>query len=291
MLYALGLGDEVVGVTYACDYPPEVKGKPVVVRTRLPETKTSAELDAKVKDFIARQESLYSVDENLLAELRPDLIVTQDLCMVCAASPDDFPAALARLPKEPKVLTLAPTTLQEVWTGLLTIAEATRRLGPAADIVADIKRRMTKVANSVDAAAARPRVACLEWFDPPFAAGHWVPDMVEHAGGVDVLGRRGKPSFEIEWEKVLASEPDLILICPCGYDLEEVVREFRQAELPDGWDRLPAVRAGRVFAVDANSYFSRPSHRLITGVEMLARLIAPNWQEAGIPAGVRRLTD
>ena len=291
MLYALGLGDEVVGVTYACDYPPEVKSKPVVVQTRLPETETSVELDAKVKEFLSCEESLYSVDEELLAELQPDLIITQDLCMVCAASPDDFPAALAKLPKEPKVLTLAPTTLAEVWTDLLTIAEATRHLGPAADIVSGIKRRLTTVADSVAADLTRPRVACLEWLNPPFAAGHWVPDMVEHAGGIDVLGQTGKPSFEIGWDKVLESEPDLILICPCGYDLEEAEAEFRQTKLPDGWDRLPAVRHGRVFAVDANSYFSRPSHRLITGVEILARLIAPTWQEAAMPEGARRLSD
>ena len=288
MLFALGLGEEVVGVTYACDFPEEAREKPVVVKTRLPETGDSGELDATVKEYISRRESLYSVDDRLLTELQPDLIVTQDLCYVCAASPDDLPTALSKLAKEPQVITLAPTTLKGVWEDLLTIAEATRHLGPAADILADIRRRMQRIERAVEGAAERPRVACLEWIKPPYAGGHWVPDMVAHAGGRDVLGKSGEPSFEVTWEQVLAGEPDVIVICPCGFSLEEAAKEFQNAELPRGWEGLPAVKNGKVFVVNANQCFSRPSHRLITGVEILAELLHPGRLGSPIPEAMYR---
>ncbi len=285
ILYALGLEDDLVGVTYACDTPAG-SAKPVVVRSRIPASADSAEIDRSVREYLSRGESLYSVDEKLLTELAPDLIVTQDLCHVCAASPDDLPAALARLPKEPRVLTLSPKTLPEVWVDILTVGEATRHLGPAADLVEDIRRRMQKVENALEGITERPRVLCLEWLHPPFVGGHWAPDMVALAGGEDVLGRSGHPSFTVTWEQVLESRPEVILVCPCGFGLEEAVEEFRALSLPEGWAGLPAVQAGKVFAVDADHYFSRPSQGLAGGVEVLAHLLHPDRFEQAPPPGI-----
>jgi iron complex transport system substrate-binding protein len=285
ILYALGLEDDLVGVTYACDNPSEPP-KPVVVRSRMPESSDSAEIDRYVREYLSRGESLYSVDDKLLEELAPDLIVTQDLCHVCAASPDDLPTALAHLPQEPKVLTLSPKTLQEVWVDILSVGEATRHLGPAADLVNDIRRRMQKVENTLQGTTERPRVLCLEWLSPPFVGGHWMPDMVALAGGEDVLGKSGHPSFTVTWDQVLESRPDVVVICPCGFGLEEAVEEFRALGPPEGWADLPAVQAGKVYAVDADHYFSRPSQGLAGGVELLAHLLHPGRFDQEPPAGV-----
>jgi len=285
ILYGLGLGESVVGVSYECDNPPDARNKPVVVHTRLPETKDSGEMDRLVKDYLARGESLYRVDDELLAELAPDLIVTQDLCQVCAASPDDLPTALSRLPKEPRVVTLSPKTMQEVWVDILTVGEAARRLGLAGDLVAEIRQRLRRVADAVAGVEQRPRVLCLEWLNPPFVGGHWVPDMVAHAGGEDVLGKPGQPSFEVSWEQVVESRPDVIVVCPCGYSTEEAAQEFKATKFPPGWSGLPAVRAGQVFAVNANHYFSRPSQGVATGVELLAGLLHPGRVSTPLPSG------
>lgn len=274
VLYAIGLGDEVAGVTYECD-TPGADSKPVVVHSRLPKVEDAGEIDRMVRDYLARGESLYMVDDKLLAEIAPDLIVTQDLCQVCAASPGDLASALTQLPREPKVLSLTPRTLKDVWADILSVGEATRRLGPAADLVEDIRRRLLRVERAVEKAEVRPRVLCLEWLRPPFAAGHWVPDMVELAGGQEVLGRSGRPSYTVSWDQVIESQPEVIIVCPCGYSLDETVAEFRSVQLPKGWDRLPAVQAGKVFAVDANHYVSRPSHHLARGVEIFEQLLHP----------------
>ena len=272
-----------MGVTYACDSPSAARSKPVVVRTRMPEATDSAGIDRLVREYLSRGESLYSVDDKLLGELQPDLILTQDLCHVCAASPGDLPSVLAKLSQEPKVLTLSPTTLQQVWVDILTVGEATKRLGPAADLVEDIRRRLRKVEQAMEGLQERPRVLCLEWLNPAFVGGHWVPDMVAHAGGEDVLGKSGHPSFTVTWELVIESQPEVIVVCPCGFSLEEAATEFRNTKLPEGWEGLPAVQAGKVFAVNANHYFSRPSHRLVTGVEILAKILHPNRFNVALP--------
>ncbi len=224
-LYALSLGDSIVGVTYECDFPPNAKTKPVVVHTKLPHASSPAEIDRLVREFLARGESFYRVEIELLSRLQPDLIVTQDLCHVCAASPGDLGSALSALPGPPRVVSLSPQTINDVWKDILLLGEVTGRVKEASELVAELQRRMAAIECAV-AGALRPRVICLEWLDPPFAAGHWLPEMVVCAGGIDVLGRAGQPGFRLSWEAVVRSEADIVVLMPCGYDLEETLSEF-----------------------------------------------------------------
>ncbi len=285
--YALGLGDSVVGVTHECDFPPEARGKRVVVTSRLPHTTDSAEIDRLVTEFTARGESVYRVDAEALRELDPDLIITQDLCHVCAASPDDLAAALSTLPRVPKVLSLNPHTLSDVWENVITVGAATGREKAAESLVEYLKDRVASVERAVRpfiASRVRPRIACLEWLNPIFNAGHWVPEMVALAGGEDVLAHAGKPSVRMEWQQVLDAAPDVILISPCGYDLARAMEEFSHLQLPNGWNDLPAVKQGRVYVTDANSYLSRPGPRLAEGVAILAKALHPDL-DMNIPEG------
>jgi iron complex transport system substrate-binding protein len=281
-LYALGLGDDVAGVTFECDYPAEVRRKAVVVHTNLPLGLRAREIDDTVNDFVRRGESLYRVDLPELARIDPDLIITQDLCHVCAASPDDLGAALEQLPHAPQVLTLSPKTLEEVWRGIRRVGDATGHAERSARIVEELKARVSRVQAAVN--QAKPtRILCLEWLDPPFIAGHWVPEMVACSGGVDVLGRAGEPGFRCDWDTVLSSNAEAVVLMPCGYNLQQTIDEFRSMRLPEGWKQLPAVAKGRVFAVHASAYFSRPGPRLVEGIEILAHILHPDLAPAGPP--------
>jgi iron complex transport system substrate-binding protein len=275
ILYALNLGDNVSGVTYECDYPEEARLKPVVVNTRLAHSTDPQEINRQVSEFMAKHESLYRIETDLLCKIQPDLIVTQDLCRVCAASPGDLASALAVLPRAPEVLNLNPHTLDDVWNDVFAVAKFTGRGARADTLVAQLRARVEAIGRVVAGVKARPRVLCLEWLDPAFIAGHWVPEMVERAGGMDVLGRVGEAGFRAEWQDILRSKPEVIVIMPCGYHLKEAVAEFQGIHFPSSWMELPAVIAGRVFAVDASSYFSRPGPRLADGVEILAHLCHP----------------
>ncbi len=283
ILFALGLGESVAGVTFECDYPPEARTREVVVRTRLPETSDPAEIDRLVNEFVARGESLYRVEMDRLAKIQPDLIVTQDLCRVCAASPGDFDQSLRLLTRAPQVLTLNPHTLEDVWNDILTVGQATGCRAAAEHLVAALWQSVAKVEGAVQG-AKRPRVLCLEWLAPPFVAGHWVPEMVERAGGRDVLGRTGEPGYRTTWERIRESAPEVVVLMPCGYHLPQVVEDFRRFKFPAGWNALPAVQEGRVFATDASSYFSRPGPRLARGVEILAAAIHPDRVSTPPPA-------
>jgi iron complex transport system substrate-binding protein len=285
ILFELGLGDSVAGITYECDYPPDARTKKVVVRTRLPQASSAAETDRLVSESLARGESLYRIDIEALAGIRPDLIVTQDLCRVCAASPGDLASSIESLAHVPKVISLNPRTLADIWKDVLTVGEATGRGARAKELVAELERRVTAVVQAVAAEPNRPRVLCLEWLDPPFVGGHWVPEMVNLAGGIDVLGRVGEPSFRVDWQKAIASEPDVVVVMPCGYGLEQTVKEFRGMRFLPGWQDLAAVRNGQVFAVDATSYFSRPGPRLAEGVEILANILHPTRTPVAPPDG------
>ena len=283
ILFALGLDDEVAGVTHECDFPPEARKKQVVVRSRLACGADPAEIDRQVSDFLARGESLYSVDLDALRAIEPDLIITQDLCHVCAASPDDLATALARLPRQPRVLSLAPHSLAEVWNDIRAVGEATGCAAQGHALVEELQRRVAAVEHAAAGAAERPCVVCMEWLDPPYAAGHWVPEMVARAGGREVLGRVGEPSSRVRWEEILALLPEVIVLMPCGYGLEQVIAEFARTRLPAGWEELPAVRQGRVYAVDASGYFSRPGPRLATGVEILVQVLHPEHARVAAP--------
>jgi len=272
ILFALGLGDQVAGVSHECDFPPQARTKPVLIKSRISHTESAAAIDRQVREFVERGESLYSVDFELLRAIEPDLIVTQDLCHVCAATPDDLGAALAHLERRPQVVTLNPHSLADVCADIRMVGEATGRAEQANAVVMELERSIASVEKSV-AGLDRPRVLCLEWLDPLYVAGHWVPEMVERAGGIDVLGQAGKPSFRVDWETVLAARPEVIVVMPCGYSLAAAQEEFAGMPLPPGWNGLPAVRDGRVFVVEASGYFSRPGPRLAAGLAILAGAI------------------
>ena len=251
---ALGLVDSLVGVSYECDFPRGVRDKPVVVNTRLPTTDDPAEIDEHVREFLARGESPYRIESDILRKGEPDLILTQELCNVCAATPGDLGSALSDFAVQPQVLALHPHRIEDVLNDILVVGEATERLDEARQLVAGFSDRMAAVAKHVDGVPSRPRVLCLEWIDPPMVGGHWVPEMVEFAGGVDVFGKAEKPSFRVEWDDVFEAQPDVVVIMPCGYGLEKTIGEYRNTSFPDGWHDMAAVRQGRVYAVDANSY-------------------------------------
>jgi iron complex transport system substrate-binding protein len=269
MLFALGLGPDVIAVTHECDYPPAARDLPKVTRDVLPEGLSAAQIDAAVKERTLTGSSIYELDVELLRNLRPDLIVTQELCSVCAVSYEDVRSIADQIETRPQVLSLDPHTVGEVLGDARALARATDRHDEAAELVRTAAARIDRVRLAVRG-ARRPKVAALEWLDPPFAAGHWTPQLIEYAGGEDVLGFVGEPSQERSWEEVRASQPDVVVVMPCGYDSEIA---YREAEMYR--DQLAAIGAGEVVAVDAASYFSRPGPRIVDGLELLARVLHP----------------
>src|SRR5579875_1100283 len=269
MLFALGLGDDVVAVTHECDYPPAVTNLPRITRDRLPPGLSPAQIDAAVKERTLAGDSIYELDTELLHELQPDLIVTQALCKVCAVSVDDVQEIAEELDSQPMVIALDPHTVGEVLGDARTIAQATDTKDAAVELIREAAGRIDRIRVAVRG-ARRPRVAALEWLDPPFAAGHWTPQLIEYAGGEDVLGFAGEDSEEQAWELIAASEPDLVIVMPCGFNAEIAHREAEMHR-----EQLAALGAGQVVAVDAASYFSRPGPRIIEGLELLAHLLHP----------------
>ena len=273
----------MVGVTHECDFPPEAAKKPPLIRPRVDPSAAPSELDRQVRELMSRGESIYAVDDALLRSLAPELIITQDLCHVCAASPDDLGSAIARMQSPPDVLSLHPQTLAGVWDNIREIGKATRRLAEADRLATELARRVAKIEALVRDAASRPRVACLEWLDPFYVGGHWVPEMVECAGGTDLFGHAGSPSFRITPQRVLDAQPEIIVVMQCGYGVERNREEYRRTKFPADWSGLPAVRSGRVFAADANSYFSRSGPRLADGVAILAHVFHPELAIPEVP--------
>ena len=277
-LYALGLGDSVVAVTHECDHPPAVERLPKLTSSVIDGGIPAAEVDARVRELTSRGESLYRLDERRLAALDVDLIVTQAVCAVCAVSFDDVRAVAARLATRPRVISLDPETLEQVLDDLVRLADATgdRRAGERRR--AELRGRIARVRAAV-AGAERPRVAALEWLDPVYVAGHWVPEMVELAGGRDVLGEPGGKSRVVGWREVAGAGPEVVLIMPCGLYADEADAEAREHA-----ERLGGLGAERVVAVDAASSFSRPGPRLVEGVELLGHILHADAVEA--PSGI-----
>jgi iron complex transport system substrate-binding protein len=273
MLFALGLGDDIVAVTHECDYPPAAATLPKVTRDRLPAGLTPAEIDAAVKERTLNGESIYELDTEMLHELQPDLIVTQALGQVCAVSYDDVREIAQEIDSQPIVIALDPHTVGEVLGDARTIAQATDTKDAAVELIREASSRIDRIRLAVRG-ARRPHVVALEWLDPPYAAGHWTPQLIEYAGGEDVLGFAGEKSEEQTWELIAASEPDLVIVMPCGFDAEIAHREAEMHR-----DQLVALGAGEVIAVDAAGYFSRPGPRLIEGLELLANIIHPELVE------------
>jgi len=269
MLFALGLGPDLVAVTHECDYPAAAQELPKVTRDVLPSGLSSAEIDAAVKERTLAGESIYELDAQALNELAPDLIVTQALCSVCAVSFDDVRAIAEELDSQPMVISLDPHTVGEVLGDARTLAQATDRKDAAVELVAEAAARIDRI-RLATRNARRIRVAALEWLDPPFAAGHWTPQLIAYAGGEDVLGFPGENSEERSWQEVAAAAPDVLIVMPCGYDAEIAHREAEMHR-----DELTAVGAGEIVAVNAAAYFSRPGPRLIDGLELLAHILHP----------------
>jgi iron complex transport system substrate-binding protein len=279
ILYALGLGQELVGVTHECDYPPEAKRKPVVVRSAIEAGRlTSNEIDAKVGEILAGGNALYAIDEAAFIEAAPDLILTQGLCEVCALDYNAVSRAAGLLPRSPVILSLNPHSLTDMLNDILRIGAATERREAAESLVRKFKARIQSVGEREP--RRRPRVVCLEWFDPLYVAGHWVPEVVELAGGDDVLGRPGEPSAKISWQLVVDAQPDVLLLMPCGFDMRRTIREATPLRKLEGWSDLPAVKTENVFALNGNAYFSRPGPRLVDGLEILARILHPGYFSA-----------
>jgi iron complex transport system substrate-binding protein len=289
IVFALGLGDQIVGVSHECDYPPDAKQKPILVHSAIDPARMSAgEIDRKVGELLQAGTGLYHIDAAALRAADPDVIITQGLCEVCALDYNEVAAAAALLPRQAKIISLNPHSLSDILVDILRVGEVTDRRSLAAELVDGLRQRIELVGRQEP--DIRPRVVCLEWFEPLYTAGHWVPEIVALAGGFDTLGRPGEPSARIEWRAVIEARPEVILLMPCGFDVGRAVKESTPLRALPGWNELPAVKSGNVFALNGNAYFSRPGPRLVNGLEILARIIHPesvSWSLS--PADAARL--
>jgi len=270
MLYALGFGDRVVAVTHECDYPPEARSLPHLTRTVIPAGLSAAEIDRAVKARVAEGQALYELDEELLASLAPDLIVTQAVCAVCAVSYEEVVEVAARLPSKPRVVQQDPSTLAEMLDDVVALAEAVSEPQKGHELRGELEGRLATVRAAV-AGTSPPRVITLEWLDPPYVGGHWIPEMISIAGGEDVAGPPGLKSPEVSWGELSGLNPDVTIAMPCGWYVED-----SRAQAIAHWDQIEGLGARQVFAVDAASTFSRPGPRLVDGVELLGHLLHPD---------------
>jgi iron complex transport system substrate-binding protein len=284
MVHFAGAADRLVGVTHECDHPPGVERLPKLTSSRIDPTLFGAEIDAEVNRLVTDDESIYALDADLLEGLAPDLVITQGLCEVCAVSTSLVEEAISGLGSEPDLLVLNPTSLEDVLDDTVRVGEA---LGLGEGVrrrVATLRGRLGEIEDAV-AGLARPSVGCIEWLDPPFSAGHWVPEMVRLAGGRELFAGPGERSVRLDWPTVFEAAPEVLVLMPCGFDAARAAEEARSLPGLPGWSGLPAARDGRVWAVDANSYFSRPAPRLVEGVEILARVLHPGaFTEAPAPS-------
>jgi iron complex transport system substrate-binding protein len=293
IVYALGLGDQLVGVTHECDYPLDARNKPVVVRSSFEKDDINPhQINEEVRRILKSGQSLYIVDEDKLRELSPDLILTQDLCQVCAPSGHEIERVLKFLPNPPKVVWLTPNCLSDIFENIKQVGEATGRSDKAERFIGALRERVRKVTDQTASIIKRPRVFCMEWLSPPYHAGHWMPELVEMAGGEEGLGQKGRDSKRISWDEVLRYAPEVLVLCPCGYNLEDTIDQVHLVTHYPDWERIPAVKEGQVYAVDANSYFARPGPRIVDGLELLAAMIHPEkFQWSGDRQAYRRFSD
>jgi iron complex transport system substrate-binding protein len=276
IICALGLEDQLVGVTHECDYPPLVRQLPKVTHTLIPAEAPSAEIDRLVRERRRTSRALYTLDLPTLEALRPDLIVTQALCDVCAVAEEEVRAAACMLPEGPSVINLEPQTLSQVFAAVRQVAEAAGVDRKAEDVVEGLMARVEAVVARAAGLRQRPHVALLEWLDPPFSCGHWNPELVRLAGGVEGLGREGMPSRTLRWDQVMAWQPEVVLIACCGFGVERTMDDVPRLQSVPGWQDLPAVRLGGVYVTDGSHYFSRPGPRLVDSLEILAHTVDPD---------------
>ena len=288
---ALGLDHELVGVTHECDFPALVKKLPKVTHTLIRADAPSGEIDRLVRETLNANRALYSLDLPTLEELRPDLIVTQALCDVCAVAEDEVRLAACTLPGSPRVVNLEPQTLFEVFVAIRQVAQAAGVESRAEQVIHALTDRVARVASRTAALPHRPRVVLLEWLDPPFSCGHWNPELVRLAGGVEQLGQEGHRSRTLRWDEVLDARPEVVLIACCGFDVARTLRDLPSVSFTRTWQELPAVRSDRVYVADGSQYFSRPGPRLVDSLEILAYALHSDVHPlpAGLPAPIPAL--
>ncbi len=284
IIFALGLHDQLVGVTHECDYPEAVRQLPKVTRTLIPVDASSREIDGLVRETRRKQRALYTLNTSVLEQLQPDLIVTQALCEVCAVATEEVRDVACSLPGEPIVLNLEPTCLEDVLDCLRLVGEATGMASSAEEVIAGLRERVARVQRRGMTVEKRPRVVLLEWIDPPFCAGHWSPELIRLAGGDEQIGIAGKPSRTTAWSEVVEADPEVLLLACCGYGVERTLADRSVLQSSPGWECLACVRSERVFVVDGSAYFSRPGPRLVDSLEILAHALHPRLHP--LPGGL-----
>ncbi len=273
ILCAVGLEKNLVGITHECDYPASVSDKPHLTASRIShETMSSAEIDHAVRSNLDGHGSIYDLDEKLLAEIKPDLIITQELCEVCAVSYKTVQKAAKMFIADATVISLEPNMIADIFDNIKTVGELTGKKDEAEKVVSELQNRLDKVRKKTEKLKNRPRVFMLEWLEPPFAPGHWTPEQVEIAGGNCLLGEAGSKSLTTTYEAIYESKPEILVLIPCGYYTRDIVRQLQTTLFPTNWRKLPAVKNNNVWAMDASAYFSRPAPRVVNGVEILAKI-------------------
>jgi len=276
IVYELGLGVDLVGVSHDCDYPPDVVNKICLTSIDIDSAKASS---SAVNDWVVGKvhsgTSIYHIDQGALKEANPDLILTQELCEVCAPSFTEVRSACKILDGDRKIISLEPTSITDILDSILTVGSATGKEEKAEQLVNAMRSRIKKIEATLSNARSRPEVGCLEWLDPIFSAGHWVPEMVSKAGGVDRLTQPSKPSTRIEWTRIVDYDPEIIILMPCGFNLEKTIQDAKSLERYSGWQNLRAVENHQVFAVNGTAYFNRPGPRIVDGIEILAEILHP----------------
>ncbi|WP_447983657.1 cobalamin-binding protein [Nitrospira sp. Nam74] len=289
---ALGLADQLVGISHECDFPPEIRNAPVMVRPVINhERMASPDIDRAVTRAVAEHRPLYTLEESLFRDAQPDLVITQDLCHVCAVTPSDVERAMASLPQPARILSLNADSLEDMLHDVERIGEATDKVAESRALTSALRRRLQALREQLALEEYIPTVVCLEWLDPLYVAGHWVPEMVTWAGGRHLLSGSGAPSQRITWVGLVEAAPDVLIVMPCGFSIERTRQELKRLTTHPDWRRLPAVQHGRVFAVDSGAYFSRPSPRLIDGTEILAALCHPSRFTQTVPVGAERIVN
>lgn len=283
----VGLGAHLVGVSHECDYPSFVKHLPSVTKSLIPKNASSIEIDLVVREQLSTEQAIYHLDMNVLNELRPDFIITQSLCEVCAVAEDEVLDAICHLPGDVKIINLEPMTLEDVFDTLLLVGEETGFRKQATTAVINLKARVNKVISRTEkniALESRPEVVFLEWIEPLFNAGHWTPELIEYAGGVSRLSNKHAPSTTINWESIIAVNPDVLFVACCGYNLQRTLRDMPLLSTKDKWSRLKFVMQKNIYLTDGNAYFSRPGPRLVDGLEIMAHALHPNVH--ALPTGL-----
>jgi len=280
IVYALGLGDSLVGVTHECDYPPEARNKTRVIMSFInPKELSSREIEEIISENSRLGKSTYLIDMEALREVNPDIILTQGLCDVCAVSGNEVVEATKVLGHKPEIISLEPKTIDEIIETIQIIGDATGTSKKADELVDELKARVLRIKSLFSKEKDRPRVLCMEWLDPPYVAGHWVPEMVEIAGGDNGISKAGEPSFKVTWNEIVDLAPQVIVLMPCGFNIEDTLNRIENLISNEYWHGLPATRKGHVYLVDANSYFSRPGPRIVDGLEILAKILHPEFRQ------------